>query len=59
MAAITPVLEKATGTVPGPMIICSGVGIVFTLKFGFEVCKLNSLWLFGITLGFGDFIDHT
>src|SRR5207245_350453 len=48
MAAVPPVLEEATGAVPLPMIIVSGVDIIFTSKCRLEARKLNSLGFFRI-----------
>ncbi len=59
MAAVSPVMEESTGTVPLTIIIVRGVGIVLTPERRFEASKLNSFGFFRVTLSFCDLVDHT
>ena len=59
MAAITPVLEEATGTTPLTIIVVGGVNVILTPERCLKAGKLDSLRLFRITLGFCDLADHT
>lgn len=58
MAAITPIMEETTGTVPFTVIVVSGVDIVFAPKRRLKASELNALRLFGVAFGFGDFVNH-
>jgi len=59
MAAIAPVLEKATGAMPLTMIECCGMYVIFTLELCLKTGELDALWFFRVTLGFGNLADHT
>jgi hypothetical protein len=59
MAAVAPVMEESTGTVPLAVIVGSGVDIVLAPERRFEAIKLNSFRFFRVTLSFCDLIDHT
>ena len=59
MAAVTPVMEEMTGTVPFTVIVSCGVNVILAPERRFEASKLNTLGFFRVTLSFGDLIDHT
>jgi len=59
MAAVAPIVKEAAGTLPGSIIVCGGMDIIFTLEPGFKASELDSLWFFRIALGFCNFADHT
>jgi hypothetical protein len=59
MAAITPVMEESTGTVPLTVIKVCGVDIILASESRFETSKLNAFRFFRVTLSFCDLIDHT
>ena len=58
MAAVTPILEEAAGTIPFTIVIISGVDIVLASKGCLETGELNPFGFFCIALGFCDLIDH-
>jgi hypothetical protein len=59
MAAVAPVVEESTGTVPFTVIIGCGVEIVLAPERRLEASKLNAVRFFRVTLSFCDLIDHT
>jgi hypothetical protein len=59
VAAIAPVLEKATGAMPLTMIEGCGMYVIFTLELCFKTGELDALWFFRVTFGFGNFANHT
>ncbi len=59
MAAVTPIMEESTGTVPLTVIVGRGVDIVLAPKRRLEASKLNSFGFFRVTLSFRYLIDHT
>ncbi len=59
MAAVTPILEEATGTTPLTIVVVGGVDIILTPERCLEASELNSLGFFRIALGFCDLADHT
>src|SRR5512143_1474388 len=58
VAAITPILEEATGTLPLTIIKCGGMNIIFTVELDLKARKLDALRLFSVALGFCNFVDH-
>lgn len=59
VAAVAPVMEEATSTLPLTLIKGSGMDIVFALKCCLKAIELYPLGFFRIALGFCDFADHT
>lgn len=59
VAAIAPILEEAAGAVPLTIVKGRRMNIILTLEICLEAGELNTLWFFGITLGFGDLADNT
>jgi len=59
MAAVTPVMEEATGAIPLTVVIVRGMNIILAPERCLEASKLNSLGFFRVTLGFRNFTDHT
>jgi len=58
MAAITPIMEETTGTIPLTIIVVGGVDIVFAPKRRLKASELNALRLFGVAFGFGNLVNH-
>jgi len=58
VAAIAPVMEEATSTLPLALIKGSGMDIIFALKRCFKAIELYPFGFFRIALGFCDFADH-
>jgi len=52
-------MKEATGTLPGPVIVCGRMDIILALEPGFKASELDSFWFFRIALGFCNFADHT
>jgi hypothetical protein len=59
MAAIAPIVEKSTSTLPLTVIKGSGMDIILAVELGLKASKLNALRFFGIAFRFGNFVDHT
>ena len=59
MAAVTPVMEEMTGTVPFTIIVSCGMDVILSPERRFEASKLNTFGFLRVTLSFGDLIDHT
>jgi hypothetical protein len=59
MAAVTPVVEEATGTTPFTIVKIGGMDIIFALESCFKAGKLNPSGFVCITFGFCDLTDHT
>ena len=59
MAAVSPVMEESTGTVPLTVIVVRGMDIILTPERRLKASKLNSFGFFRVTLSFCDLIDHT
>ena len=59
MAAVAPVMEESTGTVPFTVIVVRSVDIVLAPERRLEASKLNSFGFFRVTLSLCDLIDHT
>lgn len=58
MAAITPIVEKATSTVPLAVVVRGGMDIVLALELDLEARELDALRLFCIAFRFCDLTDH-
>jgi hypothetical protein len=59
MAAIAPIMEEATGTLPVPIIIGGSMNVVLTLELRFEASELYALGLFRVAFCLRNFVDHT
>ena len=59
VAAVTPIMEEATSTLPLTIVKRGCVNIILALERCFETSKMDALRLFRIALGFGNFADHT
>jgi hypothetical protein len=59
MAAITPVMEEATGAMPLTIVVSRGVDVILASERRLEASELDSLWFFRVTLGFRNLVDHT
>jgi hypothetical protein len=59
MAAITPIVEKSTSTLPLTIIEGSGMDIILAMELGLKASKLNALWFLGVAFRFCNFADHT
>jgi hypothetical protein len=59
MAAIAPVMEESTGTVPFTVVKVCGMDIILAPERRLEASKLNAFRFFRVTLSFCDLIDHT
>jgi hypothetical protein len=59
MAAIAPIVEKSTSTLPLTIIEGSGMDIILTVELGLKAGELNALWFLGVAFRFCNFADHT
>jgi hypothetical protein len=59
MAAITPIVKEAAGALPGSIILCGAMNVIFALEPSFKAGELDAFWLFRITFSFCNFADHT
>ncbi len=58
VAAVTPVLEEAAGTVPFTIVVVGGVDIILASERCLEASELDPFGLFCVTLGFCNLMDH-
>ncbi len=58
VAAITPVLEEAAGTVPFTIIVVGGVDVILASERCLKASELDPFGLFSITLGLCNLMDH-